>query len=150
MPSDINSNDSDSGSVPLETSGKKSINVFSSLPREITEDELQNSSGALKLLLSHYDRLLSENEKMNDMCADYHKKDKENAVLNERLSEFKSRWILIDISKMVGSLLIGITPCIWDYSKGFSWYIIILGILLIAGSFVAQRYFSFKAEENKK
>lgn len=147
---DLSNSDSDSGSTPIASACEnKPANALASISRIVTDDELKESSGARKLLLVEHDRLITENNELATLRKSFYTKDKENAVLKERLSEFKSKWIIFDIAKIVGALLLGLLPSIWDMSTCLFVYLLILGVILIVGAFFAQRYFENREEQRK-
>lgn len=85
---------------------KGSRKSFGNLRRELTDDELQHS-GTQKMLLDDLDRL--ENELLNarGFMEDFHKADKEVAVLKEKQRSHVAFEIIATGTTVVGSIFAG-------------------------------------------
>ncbi len=120
---------------PLEV--KQNSKPLSGLNRQLTEDDLK-SPGVRKLLLGQLDEYENCKNKLEKTIMNFHSKDKETAVLTERLKSFVSfDWIYTSLLT-VGSILIGYYASQPD--KGL--ILLILGIVSVIIAFI------FKYREN--
>lgn len=96
-------------SLPANTSQngvKQESKPLSGLNRQLTEDDLK-SPGVRKLLLGQLDEYETCKNKLSETIENFHIKDKETAVLAEKLKSYVSfDWIYTSLLS-VGSILIG-------------------------------------------
>ncbi len=78
--------------------------VFRGLPRELTVNEW-NSGGTRKLILERMAQLESELVELKKYRSQYHDKDKESAVLRQKLRQTTAVDMLFDFSLAVGGIL---------------------------------------------
>ena len=96
-------------SLPANTNQngvKQESKPLSGLNRQLTEDDLK-SPGVRKLLLGQLDEYETCKNKLSETIENFHIKDKETAVLAEKLKSYVSfDWIYTSLLS-VGSILIG-------------------------------------------
>lgn len=96
-------------SLPVDTISmemKQESKPLSGLNRQLSEDDLK-SPGVRKLLLGQLDEYETCKSKLEITITNFHSKDKETAVLTEKLKSFVSfDWIYTSLLT-VGSILIG-------------------------------------------
>lgn len=96
-------------SLPVDTTPmevKQESKPLSGLNRQLTEDDLK-SPGVRKLLLGQLDEYETCKSKLEITMTNFHLKDKETAVLTEKIKSFVSfDWIYTSLLT-VGSILIG-------------------------------------------
>jgi hypothetical protein len=106
--------------------------VFRGLPRELTEKEW-NSGGTRKLILERIARVESELIELNKYRSQYYEKDKESAVLRQKLRQSTAVDMLFNFSLAVGGILVGLVPSLYD--KGYMFtclFLFIAGAVLLA------------------
>lgn len=102
---------------------------YANIKRELSEDELA-SPAVQKLLLNDNYKMEEEMKKLKEFETLYHIKDKEAAILEEKLKKVAGSEVLYTVCETVGSLLAGISALYWD-DKG--WIVLIIGIGLVMG-----------------
>lgn len=107
-------------------------NPFANVKRELSDDELQ-SPAVQKLLLNDNYRMEKENEQLKEYEALYHQRDKEAAVLNEKLKASRGHDILYTACEAVGSLLVGVAALDWQ-NNGM--LIVSAGAILVMGGII--------------
>lgn len=128
--------ETDVGTHPVQVSAGKGRRALSQVRRELNEDELA-SPGARRLLLDALDAMENECESLRSIRADYHRVDREAAVLKEQLKVHIAADIVFGTGLAVGFGLIGVVPQIWD-KKPYGAIVLILAIILIIGGVVAK------------
>lgn len=118
---------------------KKDISTIPSSPytnvkRELSEEELK-SPVVQKLLLSEHDRMAEEIAALKGYVDDYHKKDKENAILSEKLKYSNSTEILYSFCLTGGSALAGISSLYWDK---YGYILLLIGFGFIIGGVISK------------
>lgn len=123
-------------SLPVDTVSleeKQNSKPLSGLNRQLTEDDLK-SPGVRKLLLGQLDEYENCKSKLEIIITNFHSKDKETAVLTERLKSLVSfDWIYTSLLT-VGSILIGYYASQPD--KGL--ILLILGIVSVIIAFIVK------------
>jgi hypothetical protein len=129
MPTDQDNGAPEAGGSPPALKGRRS---FSRIRRELTDDEL-GSSGVQKILMDDVDRLESEKSEINPYIEGFHKLDKENAVLKEKVKLRISSDITFGGFLTIGSAAVGYSPVLAAVPNASS--IVLWGgiILLLAG-----------------
>jgi hypothetical protein len=89
------------------------MRVFRELPRELTEKEW-NNSGTRKLVLEHIARIESELIELKKYRSRYHEKDKESAVLCQKLTQLEAADKIFDLCMAGGGILIGLATFLLD------------------------------------
>ena len=102
------------------------------LSRQLSEQEL-SGAGALKMLLDLLDTLEDENEELREFRDEFHMRDKEVAVLRERLREATAREIVLGATMIGGSAILGYAPALWQ-SQPTGLFAVVVGALLVLGS----------------
>lgn len=133
-------------SIPLRRDSSIPSSPYSNIKREITEEDLQ-SKAVQRILLGEVDKLenrclLLEN-RVDEISATYdelqnkfHERDKEKAILDEKLKKSKSQEILYSFCLAAGSVVIGFAKAVWD--KGLGEEFLTLGIFLIIGGIITK------------
>lgn len=117
--------------------GKGQISVPSSIPldpyakvqRLLSEDDM-SSPAVQKLLLNENDRMSREIERLNSVEEKFHIRDKEAAILEEKLKKSTGDDVLYTLCEAGGSALVGVSTGFWN-DKG--WIFLILGCVFIVG-----------------
>lgn len=99
-------NVNDINKAPGLQSREANAKPLSGLSRVLSESDL-DSAGVRKLLLGQMDEYESCKSQLAQMENGYHQKDKESAVLNETLKNYKSFDFTYSGLLTVGSILIG-------------------------------------------
>ena len=86
---------------------------FANIKRELTEDELSNSA-VIRLLISEYDRMERDLSRMQKYEELYHSKDKESAVLSEKVKTSTASDVIYTFCEAGGSALMGISSLFWN------------------------------------
>lgn len=132
MSTEINSlqeaekNVNDINKAPGLQSHEANAKPLSGLSRVLSEKDL-DSVGVRKLLLGQMDEYETCKSKLAQMESGFHEKDKESAVLNETLKNYKSFDFTYSGLLTVGSILIGFYASQPD--KG--WVLLVIGILSV-------------------
>lgn len=108
------------------------IDPYVNVRRELSEEEL-TSPAVQRLLLSEYDRVERECERLKSFEEDYHKFDKRVAVLEEKLKTSTASEILYTCCVSIGSVLAGVSGIYWN-NRG--WLLLCIGIALVIGSVI--------------
>ncbi len=111
--------------------------AYQKLRRDLSEEELK-SPGTQKLLLSDLDRLEDEVNNLKSFQDKYHAKDKEKAVLEEKLIISLSKEILYSVAISLGATLIGLSNSIWSSANNNGQIILACGIVLIIGGLTSK------------
>jgi hypothetical protein len=109
--------------------------VFRGLPRELTVNEW-NSGGTRKLILERMAQLESELVELKKYRSQYHDKDKESAVLRQKLQQATAADKLFDLCLAGGGVLMGLAPSLLDKSH----WLLFLVVLLIGCFFTVGPY----------
>ena len=118
-------------SLTIRENGKGGL--FSKIDRELSESELHDSS-LLKILINERDEYIKCKAKLEKCIDKCHQLDKQNAVLEGKLSSSTSNEILYSVMLALGPALLGLLPSLsgekpWTYVG-----IGIVGLGLIAGA----------------
>lgn len=105
---------------------------YANVKRELSEEELA-SPVVQKLLLNDNYRMEEEIKRLKEVETLYHTKDKEAAILEEKLKKATGTEVLYTACETVGSLLAGISALYWD-NKG--WIVLIIGVGLVIGGII--------------
>ena len=105
---------------------------YARVTRMLSEEEM-NSPAVLKLLLSENDRQGREIDVLKEFEQKFYKRDKEAAVLEEKLNQSIRGDILYTVCETVGSALMAASGIFWE-NKG--WIILVVGALLVVGGLV--------------
>jgi hypothetical protein len=111
--------------------------AFQDLTRRLTTEDLANP-GTQKLIL---DRLLNAEDERDEYKAYvglYHEADKRIGVLNEKLLGDRVNEIMFAVGLVVGSVIAGLAPYLWDPHNMNGPICLGIGILCIAGCTVAR------------
>jgi len=101
---------------------------FQKIARELAADDLSNSA-VHKLLLNELDKLEDQVASLQSVKEDYHKLDKENAVLKEKVKKNTAFELLYTICLAVGSACIGFSK-LFNFSEQ-GWVLVLFGGVLI-------------------
>lgn len=99
--------------VPTEVRKAKS---YATLRRNLSEKELMNI-GSVNLMIDDIERMEAELHDLRRLRPDYHAKDKQHAILVEKLAAYKLSELSYNISISLGALLVGSAKSLWavDY-----------------------------------
>lgn len=133
-------------STPLQRDNSIPSSPYSNIKREISEEDLQ-SKAVQRILLGEVDKLenrclLLENKlaktniEYSELQNTYQQRDKEKAILDEKLKKSKSQEILYSFCLAAGSVVIGFAKAVWD--KGLGEEFLTLGIFLIIGGIITK------------
>lgn len=125
----------DENVVELNSSQVIPGNPYSNIRREITEDDLK-SPAVQRILLSEVDKLQSQVSDLEIIQSKFHLADKKSAILEEKLKSTNSHEILYSVTITIGSVIIGLSPTIWD--KKYGWIAIAIGSFLIVGGIISK------------
>ena len=111
---------------------------FLKIDRELSESELHDPS-ILKFLVNERDEFLKCKKKLEDYIEKCHSLDKQNAVLQGKVTSSKSHEILYSVMLALGPALLGLLPSlsgekIWTYIV-----VVIVGVGLIIGALWSKK-----------
>ena len=106
---------------------------LSGLNRQLSEEELFKNKPAIKLLLGMYDDQGIELKSLQDFRVKYYEKCTEKEVVTERLVAAKQRIEMRQMLTVVGGVLAGYLPSIYDKKILFIPGLILAIAFLIAG-----------------
>ena len=115
--------------------GKGQETVSTSIPydpyakvQRLLSEEDMSSSAVQKLLLNENVRLNKEIEKLRLVEDKYHNRDKEAAILEEKLKKSTGSEILYTICTGGGSALVGFSKAFWDDN---GWVLLVMGFVFV-------------------
>lgn len=113
--------------------------AFSKLKRELQEEDLSNR-GTQILILNELDKYEACKKQLEQYRDKFHAADKENAVLNTRISSSTFFEITNSALLTIGSILVGLTPSVLKDGKAYylTWVILGMGIVALVGSIVTK------------
>ena len=124
-----------------EASLGKGRQPFHGLSRQLSLEDLRQT-GTQKMILDLLDRLQDENDELKEFKEKFHERDKDVAVLRERLKKSTAQDIVIGATLAGGSLVLDYLPSLL-LSTGLpsptGWIALVVGGLLVVGSRVAWR-----------
>jgi hypothetical protein len=99
--------------TPVEARKAKS---YASLRRNLSEKELMNI-GSVNLMIDDIERMELELAELRELRPQFHNKDKQHAILEEKLAAYKFSELSYNISISLGALLVGSAKALWavDY-----------------------------------
>ena len=117
--------------------GKEQVSVPTSIPydpyanvQRLLSEEDMSSPAVQKLLLNDNTRMSREIERLCAIEDNYHARDKEVAILEEKLKESTGAEVLYTLCEAGGSALVGVSTTFWDKN---GWILLILGCVFIVG-----------------
>lgn len=115
--------------------GKEQVSVSTSIPydpyakvQRLLSEEDMNSPAVQKLLLNENARMNKEIEKLHLVEERYYNRDKEAAILEEKLKKSTGVEILYTICTGGGSALVGFSKAFWDNN---GWVLLAMGFVFI-------------------
>lgn len=106
---------------------------LSGISRTITDAELQESSGARKLLLYAYDKLEKDCEANRGVLDKLHEVEKELSGKDVMLAQYRRLSNAEDLCKVVGGAILGFAA---NHVEALQWWIVgFLAVILIAAPF---------------
>jgi hypothetical protein len=89
---------------------------YETLKRRLSEKELMNI-GSVNLMIDDIERMESELVELRQLRSQFHDKDKQHAILVEKLAAYKLSELSDNISISLGALLVGSAKALWtvDY-----------------------------------
>jgi hypothetical protein len=129
-----------------KTSNEIPVSPYSNIKREITEEDLKFPV-IQRILLSEVDKLERKNSKYEDILKstdinfnklkdEFHEKDKQKDILEEKLKSHKSQEILYSFCLTSGSIMIGLSKQVWN--EGLGGVFIGIGLFLIIGGIISK------------
>lgn len=115
----------------------KRTGAYQKLRRDLSEEELK-SPGTQKMLLSDLDRLEEEVNDLKKFQENFHIRDKEKAILEEKLNSSLSKEILYSVAISLGATLIGLSASIWSTTNNYGEIILACGIVLVIGGLTSK------------
>lgn len=145
---DIDNNQLQEAAVPIDdVAGAKQIGgvqkekPLSRVNRVLSEEDLK-SAGVRKMLLGQLDEYEQCKNELNSVRNDFHSKDKESAVLKEKIRNLTAFDWLYSALLTVGSILIGCYTSNTEQGK----ILLILGVISLVFSLFIRIY---RSHENK-
>lgn len=125
--------------VSVNPDSIKQGGAFSELRRKLREEDL-NDRGTQILILSELDKYEVCKKQLAEYRDKFHAADKDNAVLNTKISSSTFFEITNSVLLTVGSILIGLTPSMLKDEKPYylTWIILGIGIAALVGSIVTK------------
>ncbi len=117
-----------------EASLGKGRQPFHGLSRQLSLEDLRQT-GTQKMILDLHDRLQDENEELKEIRERFHGRDKEVAVLRERLKKSTVQDILLDAALIGGALILGYLSSL---PSSHRWIAFVVGGLFVVGPVVAR------------
>lgn len=107
--------------------------VYSNLKRQLSEEDL-NSPGTQRLILAELDKYDECKKDLNFYKEAYHRKDKENAVYKQQISNNKAFDVVYSFLLAAGPAILGLSPSVCEKDKTIGVMLIIIGVIcLLAG-----------------
>ena len=129
--------------IPENKAGSGS--PWSGISREITDKELQSSSGARKMLLYAYDKSERECLRLSELTKSFHEIDKRLSVSEEKVRHYFRLSNVEDLCKIVGGAILGFAA---NHIETLQWWLVgLLAVALIVGPFI---YHHHAVKEEKK
>ena len=119
----------DSGNGILQESVSMSIpnDPYAKVQRLLSEEDM-TSPAVQKLLLSENDRMSRELKKLYVLEEKYHARDKDAAILEEKLKKMKGADILYTLCTSGGAALVGFSKAFWDNN---GWVLLVMGFVFV-------------------
>lgn len=102
---------------------------YANVQRQFSEVDM-NSPAVKKMLLNENDRLNRENEKLQQVREKYYARDKEAAVLEEKLKQSTGSEVLYTLCTSGGAALVGFSKVFWGNG---GWILLLMGFIFIVG-----------------
>ncbi len=118
---------------PERLKGRPSL---SHMRRELTDEEL-NSSGVAKILSDDVERLEREVATLRDYERRFHERDREAAVLEERLKKSSAIEVTSSAALTTGALLVGLAPTGWVHQPA-GWSLLLGGVVALFTGIVSK------------
>lgn len=117
--------------------GKEQTTVHTSIPydpyakvQRLLSEEDMSSTAVQKLLLNENDRMSREIEKYHILEEKFHARDKQAAILEEKLKKSTGSDILYTLCTTGGSALVGFSKAFWDNN---GWVLLVIGFVFVLG-----------------
>ena len=125
--------------VSVNPDSIKQGGAFSELRRKLQEEDL-NDRGTQILILNELDKYEVCKKQLAEYRDKFHTADKDNAVLNAKISSNTFFEIINSALITIGSILIGLTPSMHKDGKPYylTWIILGIGIVALAGSIITK------------
>ncbi len=94
-------------------SATRKAKSYATLKRKLSEKELMNI-GSVNLMIDEIERMEFELSELRQLRPQYHDKDKQHAILFEKLAAYKLSELSYNISISLGGLLVGSAKVLWD------------------------------------
>ncbi len=115
------------------------MRVYRGLSRELTESEWK-SSGTRKLILEQLAQLANEVNELKEYRSQYYEKDKESAVLRQKLYQSTAVEILYAFCFAAGGALVSVGTFLFDKLVPVATVTFIIGLILLIAPVVCWFY----------
>lgn len=116
------------------------MRVYRGLSRELTENEWKGS-GTRKLILEQLAQLANEVNELKRYRSQYYEKDKESAILRQKLRQSTAVEMLFDFCLAVGGVLVGLATFLFDKGQWILGLVILLtGVVLLVSPLLLKHY----------
>lgn len=122
----------DGGGKTIVSSSSIPSSPFANIKRELTEDEMMDPA-VIRLVISDLDRMERDIIRMQKYEDLFHTKDKEAAILSEKVKSSTASEVIYTVCEAGGSALMGASSVFWDF-KG--WIILLIGSVLVIGGII--------------
>jgi hypothetical protein len=120
------------GAIVTPVPVAKTRRALSGLKRELTEEDLA-APGTQKMILEEIERLSGENDRMSSIQDDFHRVDKDLAVLREKQKRNISADIVSGSCLAVGAAALGYAPAVWNSPPSGQIALAFGAVLTVAG-----------------
>ncbi|WP_136256499.1 hypothetical protein [Metallibacterium scheffleri] len=122
----------ESGAIVTTVPATKTRRALSGLKRELTDEELA-APGTQKMILEELERLSDENSRLSSFKDDYHRADKNLAVVEEKQKRNIAAEIVSGSCLAVGAAALGYAPAVWASPPSGVIALVFGAVLIICG-----------------
>jgi len=126
----------ETGAIVTPVAVTKTRRALSGLKRELTDAELAEP-GTQKMILEELERLSDENSRLSSFQDDYHRVDKNLAVVKEKQKRNIAAEIVSGSCIAVGAAALGYAPAVWA-SPPSGAITLVFGAVLTIGGIIAK------------
>jgi hypothetical protein len=122
----------ESGAIATPVQATKTRRALSGLKRELTDQELAEP-GTQKMILEEIERLSDENGRLSSFEDDFHRVDKDLAVVKEKQKRNIAAEIVSGSCLAVGAAALGYAPAVWASPPSGAIALVFGAVLTISG-----------------